>query len=107
MATKTTSETEKVTAAEPKADIRTPAATLAANKGEKTYVVVVAKRYSADKSRYLKVDDNPDVIIPTEEEVEVAENEYFELKNSAVLRKDTNKMIDKLVRDTNDRGAAL
>lgn len=90
-----------------KASFRTPAAIAAAERGEETYVVTLTKRYSNDKSRYLKVDANPDVIIPTEEEVEVAENEYFELMRISALRKSTRKMLEKIVRETADKGAAL
>lgn len=99
--------TENVQARAAKAQFRTPAAVSAAEKGLDTYVVVVSKRYPTDKSRYLKVDANPDVIIPTDEEVEVAENEYFELKNSAALRKKALNMLEKLKNDTYERGAAL
>ena len=107
MATKKKNTENGVEAREPKAQFRTPAAITAAEKGFDTYVVVVSKRYPTDKSRYLKVDANPDVIIPTEEEVEVAENEYYELKNSAALRKKAIKMLEKLKNETFERGAAL
>lgn len=90
-----------------KAEIRTPAAIKAAAEGKKTYVITVSKRYPQDKSRYIKVDSNPEAIIPTEEEVEVAENEYNELKNSAALRKSMMRMIEKLKSDTYDKGFAL
>ncbi len=105
MATKNTVKSEKEVTA--KAAICTPAAKIAAERGEETYVVVIAKRYSADKARYIKVDANAEALLPTEEEVEVAQNEYFELKNSAALRRSTNRMLEKLVRDTHDRTAAL
>lgn len=97
----------EITPCEPLAEIRTPAAIAAAARGEKNHVVNVPKRYSQDKSRYLKVDDNPEVIIPTDEDVEVAENEYFELKRSSLLRKATAKMVEKAVRDANNAGKAL
>ena len=103
----TENKVEKITPCEPLAEIRTPAAVSAAQRGDKNRVVVVAKRYSQDKTRYLKVDDNPEVIIPTDEEVEVAENEFFELKRSSLLRKETTKMIEKAVRDANNAGKAL
>lgn len=105
--TENENKAEEITPCEPLAEIRTPAAVAAAQRGETNRVVIVAKRYSQDKTRYLKVDDNPEVIIPTDEEVEVAENEFFELKRSSLLRKETTKMIEKAVRDTNNAGAAL
>lgn len=98
---------EEIAPCEPMAAIRTPAAVAAALRGETNYVVNVAPRYSQDKSRYLRVDDNPEVIIPTDEDVEVAENEYFELKRSSLLRKATAKMVEKAVREANNAGKAL
>ncbi len=105
--TENENKVEKITPCEPLAEIRTPAAIAAAARGEKNRVVNVPPRYSQDKSRYLKVDDNPEVIIPTDEDVEVAENEYFELKRSSLLRKATAKMVEKAVRDANNAGKAL
>lgn len=105
--TESENKAEEITPCAPLADIRTPAAIAAAQRGEKNYVVNVPPRYSQDKSRYLKVDDNPEVIIPTDEDVEVAENEYFELKRSSLLRKATAKMVEKAVRDANNAGKAL
>ena len=83
----------------------TPAAMLAREKGEKTYVVNIAKRYDEDRERFLQIDDNPPATVPTEEDVEVAENEYFALKASGMLRKATNRMIEELVSKTDKSGA--
>lgn len=90
-----------------KADFQTPAASLAAQNGEKTYVVNIVKRYKGDNSRTIQVDDHPHAVVPTEEDVEVCEAEYFELKRSAELRKATNRMLEKLERETQERGGAL
>lgn len=90
-----------------KADFQTPAAFLAAQNGEKTYVVNIVKRYKGDNTRTLQVDDHPHATVPTEEDIEVCEAEYYELKRSANLRKETNKMIEKLERETQERGGAL
>ena len=79
----------------------TPAAMLTRDRGEKTYVVNIAKRYEEDRERFLQIDDNPPATVPTEEDVEVAENEYFALKASGMLRKATNRMIEELVNKTN------
>lgn len=86
---------------------RTPAAILAAERGEDTYIVNIAKRYDTDYERHVQVDANPKAVIPTDEDVEVAENEYFELKNSAALRKMTNRLIEKMVHTTEKVGGAL
>lgn len=82
----------------------TPAAMLARERGEKTYVVNIAKRYEEDRERFLQIDDNPPATVPTEEDVEVAENEYFALKASGTLRKVTNRMIEELVNKTDKNG---
>lgn len=79
----------------------TPAAMLAREKGGTNYVVNIAKRYDEDRERFLQIDDNPPATVPTEEDVEVAENEYFALKASGTLRKATNRMIEELVNKTN------
>lgn len=85
----------------------TPAAILAAEAGEKTYTVNIAKRYKGDNARSIQVDDHPHAVVPTEEDVEVCEAEYYELKRSAALRKETNKMIEKLERETGGMSGAL
>ena len=51
----------------------TPAAMLARERGEKTHVVNIAKRYEEDRERFLQIDDNPPATVPTEEDVEVAD----------------------------------
>ena len=107
MSTTKKNENEAITPCEPLASIRTPAAIEAAKQGKKNYVITIPRRYPADESRYIKVDSNPEAIIPTEEEVEVAANEYNELKHSIALRRNTEKMISKLVYDTQNKGAAL
>lgn len=107
MSTTKKNENEVITPCEPLAEIRTPAAIEAAKQGKKNHVIVVPRRYPDDRSRYIKVDNNPEAIIPTEEEVEVAANEYNELKHSIALRKTTEKMVSKLVHDTQTKGAAL
>lgn len=107
MSTTKKNENEVITSCEPLAEIRTPAAIEAAKQGKKNYVIVIPKRYPDDLYRYIKVDNNPGAKIPTQEEVEVAENEYRELKHSIALRDTTEKMIRKLVRDTQTKGAAL
>lgn len=75
---------------------RTPAAIAANARGEDTYVIIVAKRYDEDRERYVCVDNNPPARIPTDEAVEVAENEYFSLKAAAELRKSSNRLLEKL-----------
>lgn len=90
-----------------KASYRTPAAILAAEAGEETYVVNIAKRYRGDNVRTIQVDDHPRAAVPTEEDVEVCEAEYYELKRSAALRRETNKMIEKLERETGGMSGAL
>ena len=95
---KTLEKTTKT--AKPKCENRTPAAIMAANRGEETFVFTVKERYPGDYTRYLKVDANPECYIPTEEEVEVAENEYYELKNSEKLRKELKERIKKLERNS-------
>ena len=82
----------------------TPAAMLARERGEKTYVVNIAKRYEEDRERFLQIDDNPPATVPTEEDVKVTENEYFALKASGTLRKVTNRMIEELVNKTDKNG---
>lgn len=84
---------------------RTPAALEARNAGKDTYLVVVSKRYAEDTERTMQVDDNPYAIIPTDETVEVAENEYFALKAAAKLRKSTNRLIEKLSHTARESGA--
>ena len=89
------------------AKFSTPAAKKCRENGEETFTITVPKRYPSDKSRYLKAGNCPDVIIPTEEEVEVSLNEYYELKNSISLRKKTSRMLEKLRKETADRSSAL
>ena len=84
---------------------RTPAAIAAKERGEDTYIIIVAKRYDEDNERSVQVDNNPTAIIPTDETVEVAENEYFALKASAELRKMTNRLIEKLENAAAKKGA--
>lgn len=97
---------EEITTADASAEsFVTPAAILARERGEKTYVVNIAKRYDEDRERFLQIDDNPPATVPTEEDVEVAENEYYALKASGTLRKATNRMIEELVNRTDKCGA--
>ena len=77
---------------------RTPGALLAAKTGKKTFIVNIAKRYRGDNARSIQVDDLPRAVVPTEEDVEVCEAEYFELKRSAELRRDTNRLLERLER---------
>lgn len=86
---------------------RSPAAILASERGEDTYIINIAKRYEQDSERHVQVDDNQKAVIPTDEDVEVAENEYFALKASAELRKMTNRLVDKLVHKAENSGGAL
>ena len=107
MSTTKKNENEVITPCEPLADIRTPAAIEAAKQGKKNRVITIPKRYPDDRVRYIKVDNNPGARVPTEEEVEVAENEYNELKHSIALRKSTEKMVKKLENYTLQNGGVL
>ena len=69
----------------------TPAAKLAASRGEETKVITITKRYPKDNSRFICVNNNPACTLPTDEEVEVALDEYYELKNSMDFNKANEK----------------
>lgn len=83
----------------------TPAAIAAKARGKDTYVIIVARRYDEDIERFVQMDDNPPAKIPTDETVEVAENEYYALKASAELRRTTNRLIEKLSHAASQSGA--
>lgn len=85
---------EKIEKTETKRELlkyHSPAAALAASRGEETKTIVIAKRYPKDNSRYICVNNNPACTLPTDEEVEVALDEYYEIKNSMALRRANEK----------------
>ena len=86
-------------------EYRSPAAILAASRGEKTFVVNIRPRHSADDFRVMEVDNNPKARIPTDVDVEVAENEYVAIKNSSNIRRNRIKTMKNLAKKTADSGA--
>lgn len=80
-----------------------PAAKIAAANGKETKVIVITARYPEDRMRNVCVNNNPACVLPTEEEVEVALDEYNELKRSMSIRKANKKESDKLEREFRDR----
>lgn len=83
---------------------RTPAAILAAKEGKPTYIVNIAPFHNADDIRVLEIDDNPRAHIPTDEDVEVAENEYVALLQSAEGRKRVIRLLKTLEQHYNESG---
>lgn len=93
----TTPETTEV----PKRELleyHSPAAEIAAAKGEETKVYVIPERFPGDNVRRLCVNSNPACVLPTGEPVEVALDEYNELRRSEIIRKANKKESDKLAR---------
>lgn len=68
-----------------------PAAKLAAEKGEETKKITITKRYPKDNYRFICVNNNPACTLPTNEEVEVSVDEYHELTNAMDLNKANEK----------------
>lgn len=105
MATKkeTTEATETTETKRELLKYHSPAAEIAAAKGDETKVIAIAARYPKDRVRSICVNNNPACTLPTEEDVEVALDEYNELKRSMLIRKANKKESDKLEREFRDR----
>ena len=88
--------TEKVTKTRELLEFHSPAAMLAASRGEETRIIVIPKRYPKENYRFLCVNNNPACNLPTGEEVEVALDEYYEIKNSIDITRANEKESAKL-----------
>ena len=101
---------EKIEKTEKKRELleyHSPAAKLAAAKGEETKVIVIAKRYPKDNYRNICINDNPACVLPTDTEVEVALDEYYEIKNSMTLRRANERESARLEAEYRARGKYL
>lgn len=80
-----------------------PAARLAAERGEETKIIVIAPSYEEERFRSISVNDNPSCKLPVDTEVEVGLDEYEELMRVAELRKRNKRETDDLEREFKNR----